>query len=432
MKPIIKVEGISKQYRIGARAASYDTLRDALAGAVRNSFKQLRSRSAAPTVWALKGIDFEVQPGEVLGLVGRNGAGKSTLLKILSRIVEPTTGRADLYGRVGSLLEVGTGFHPELTGRENVFLNGAMLGMKRAEITRKFDEIVAFSEIERFIDTPVKRYSSGMYTRLAFAVAAHLEPEILIVDEVLAVGDMAFQKKCLGKMGEVAQAGRTVLFVSHNMIAVQKLCNRVIWLKGGRIARDGQTAEVLHDYFKASTSNTTEQVWDDIGAAPGNERARLRRVCVRPAGGAASDVLTVQTPLLLEFEFWNLVPGAELNLSAQLFNEQDVLIFASAPTAAQGWHGRALPAGLFRSTCHIPGNLLNDGTCRLQLLVIENQATLCFQHDDALTFDINESAEMRAGSWHGKWPGVVRPKLQWSTELLETDEVSSRQVAHGT
>lgn len=250
MKPMIRVDNLSKRYRLGARQAPYGTLRDTLAGAVRAPLRRLRQggRTATETLWALKDVNFEVQPGEVVGIIGRNGAGKSTLLKVLSRITEPTAGRVELYGRVGSLLEVGTGFHPELTGRENIYLNGAILGMRRAEIARKFDEIVAFAEIERFLDTPVKHYSSGMYMRLAFAVAANLEPEILIVDEVLAVGDAAFQKKCLGKMGSVAREGRTVLFVSHNTGAVASLCGRCLLLDKGTVMRDGGVTEVTALY----------------------------------------------------------------------------------------------------------------------------------------------------------------------------------------
>ena len=247
MKPIVRVEELSKQYLIGERRASYDTLRDSIVRAVKAPLKNLRNHNRANTIWALKNVSFDVEPGEVVGIIGSNGAGKSTLLKTLSRIVEPTKGRVALFGRLASLLEVGTGFHPELTGRENIYLNGAILGMRKAEIDRKFDEIVAFAEIEKFLDTPVKHYSSGMYMRLAFAVASHLESEILLVDEVLAVGDAAFQKKCLGKMGEVAKQGRTVLFVSHNMAAVRSLCGRAMWLDGGQIVAAGETVQVRID-----------------------------------------------------------------------------------------------------------------------------------------------------------------------------------------
>jgi lipopolysaccharide transport system ATP-binding protein len=259
MQPTIQVENVSKQYRLGKGGSDdYHTLREALADSARWVWNHVRGKrnglggpptgSGVNSFWALKDVSFEVRPGEVVGIIGRNGAGKSTLLKILSRIVEPTSGRAVVRGRMGSLLEVGTGFHPELTGRENIFLNGAILGMTRREIIRKFDEIVAFSEIEQFLDTPVKRYSSGMYVRLAFAVAAHLEPEILLVDEVLAVGDLAFQRKCLGKMGEVSREGRTVFFVSHNMPAVEALCDRGVWLKGGRLVMDAPARECVQAY----------------------------------------------------------------------------------------------------------------------------------------------------------------------------------------
>jgi lipopolysaccharide transport system ATP-binding protein len=256
MKPIIKVSGISKQYRIGAaRLLSAGSLRESLTELAKTPFKRLKQNGNAngEVLWALRDINFEVEQGEIVAIVGGNGAGKSTLLKLLSRIAEPTSGRIELYGRVGSLLEVGTGFHPELTGRENVFLNGAIMGMARAEIERKFAEIVDFSEIEKFIDTPVKRYSSGMYMRLAFSVAAHLEPEILVVDEVLAVGDAQFQKKCLGKIGDVAKAGRTVLFVSHSMEAVRKLCSRGMLLEHGRVTFQGSVEAVINKYMEVGT-----------------------------------------------------------------------------------------------------------------------------------------------------------------------------------
>lgn len=257
MKSIIKVEQLSKQYRIGTRQASYGTLRDTIAGALRAPLKGLRNRRGGETIWALKEVSFEIMPGEVVGIIGRNGAGKSTLLKVLSRITEPTAGRVELYGRLASLLEVGTGFHPELTGRENIYLNGAILGMKRTEIERKFDEIVAFAEVETFLDTPVKHYSSGMYVRLAFAVAAHLEPEILLIDEVLAVGDVAFQNKCLGKMGEVAKHGRTVVFVSHQMGAIAQLCGKALLLNQGAIVKEGDTQRVIDYYMNEVSSGTS-------------------------------------------------------------------------------------------------------------------------------------------------------------------------------
>jgi lipopolysaccharide transport system ATP-binding protein len=277
----IRVEGLGKQYRIGARQEGYKTFRESLMGAIQSPFRRLgallggnngRGQDPQDIIWALKDISFEVKQGEVVGIIGRNGAGKSTLLKVLSRITEPTSGRVEIQGRVGSLLEVGTGFHPELTGRENIFLNGAILGMRKTEILRKFDEIVAFSEVEKFIDTPVKRYSSGMYLRLAFSVAAHLDPEILLVDEVLAVGDNAFQKKCLGKMSNVAKQGRTVLFVSHNMVAVQNLCNRGVLLTNGILDGIGDISTIIDKYNNESDQDDLKLLTDTstISRSKGN------------------------------------------------------------------------------------------------------------------------------------------------------------------
>src|SRR5215204_31657 len=297
MKPIIKVQNLSKQFRINAGERGgirYDTLRESLVNAAKSPLNRLRRNGHAANgmIWALKDVSFEVLPGEVMGIIGPNGAGKSTLLSILSRIIEPTSGRAELYGRVASLLEVGTGFHPELSGRENVYLNGAVLGMKRKEIERKFDQIVEFAELEKFLDTPVKRYSSGMYMRLAFAVASHLEPEILVVDEVLAVGDAQFQKKCLGKMSNAALEGRTVLFVSHNMIAVQSLCQRVIWLDHGEIVDNGPSPKVVSNYLtSAAGATSSEEVYDNVKTAPGNDTVRFHRVRVRPADEGNDDLL---------------------------------------------------------------------------------------------------------------------------------------------
>jgi lipopolysaccharide transport system ATP-binding protein len=277
----IQAQGLGKQFRLGT-AERYLTFRETLVGALKAPFRGWRRNAADDRFWALRDVSFEIRRGEVVGVIGRNGAGKSTLLKVLSRITEPSAGYADVYGRVGSLLEVGTGFHNELSGRDNIYLNGSILGMTRGEIRRKFDEIVAFSECERFLDTPVKRYSSGMYMRLAFAVAAHLEPEILVVDEVLAVGDAAFQKKCLGKMNDVAAHGRTVLFVSHNMAAVQGLCKRAIRLDGGRVVGDGPAADVVGDYLRAASAGSTGSVLADRTDRSGDGSVRLTAVHVDP------------------------------------------------------------------------------------------------------------------------------------------------------
>ena len=421
MKPIVQVEDLSKQYLIGAREASYGTLRESIVDAVRAPLARLRGRNGKQSpekIWALKNVSFDVAPGEVVGIIGRNGAGKSTLLKVLSRITEPTSGRVDLYGRVASLLEVGTGFHPELTGRENIYLNGAILGMRKAEIERKFDEIVAFAELEKFLDTPVKRYSTGMYMRLAFAVSSHLEPEILVVDEVLAVGDATFQKKCLGKLDEVAKAGRTVLFVSHNMLAIQGLCTRVIWLNQGGIMEQGPAREVVSQYLKASLAAMAEQTWEDVETAPGNKQVRIRRVCVRPLEGTTTDLISVETPVTLEFEYWNLVPDSYLNLSVVVSTKEGHPIFNTGSGGEPVWHNKAFPAGLFRSRFHIPGDLLNDGTHRVHLYVVKDQSQVIYDIDDVLVFDVEEASERRGG-WYGKWIGAVRPNLEWQTEMID-------------
>lgn len=421
MKPIVRVENVGKQYLLGKRESPYGTLRESIVETVSSPFKRLRGRnsnSTAEVIWALKNLSFVIEPGEVVGFIGRNGAGKSTLLKVLSRITEPTMGRVELYGRVASLLEVGTGFHPELTGRENIYLNGAILGMRKAEIRGKFDEIVAFAELEKFLDTPVKRYSSGMYMRLAFAVASHLEPEILVIDEVLAVGDATFQKKCLGKLDEVAKRGRTVLFVSHNMVAVQSLCSRAVWLDSGEIQSQGSAKEVISQYLKASLAVRAEQQWDDISTAPGNEQVRIRRACVYPADAEATEPINVTTSLVMEFEYWNLVPGAHLNLSVVINTEEGYPIFNTGSGTEPVWHGKPFPAGLFRSRFHIPGDLLNDGTHRVHLYVVKDESVVIYDLDDIVVFDVEEGHERR-GEWYGKWIGAVRPNLEWQTDLIE-------------
>ena len=444
----IRVDGLGKQYRIGQRQASYGSLRESLAETFTQPFraagKALRAKSngqgaktkglrpngngngasapgASPlalsslplalssspsdSIWALKDVSFEVTRGEVVGIIGRNGAGKSTLLKVLSRITEPTTGAVDIYGRVGSLLEVGTGFHPELTGRENIFLNGAILGMRRAEIERKFDEMVAFAEIETFLDTPVKHYSSGMYMRLAFAVAAHLEPEILLVDEVLAVGDAAFQKKCLGKMGDVAKEGRTVLFVSHNMTAIRSLCRRVLWLDDGGIARTGETGQVVLDYLQQGAVPTLERIWEDPATAPGNDAARLHRVSIVALGQEPDEPITVKTKMQVKAAFWNNLPGAFLNFSVVLYNIEGVAIFNT------GSGGHSFPKGLVEGSFVIPGDFLNDGVYTIRLLIVKDTAVALFDLHDLLVFEVHDSE--RAGSWYGKWLGAVRPTFAW-------------------
>lgn len=428
----LRVEDVSKLYHIGRRRERHDTLRDLISATVPNPFRGRGSSSSSRSeseeeekLWALRNVSLEVKHGEVVGVIGSNGAGKSTLLKILSRITEPTSGRVEVHGRLGSLLEVGTGFDPELTGRENVYLNGAVLGMKRDETRRRFDEIVEFSEVGKFIDTPVKRYSSGMYMRLAFAVAAHLEPDVLILDEVLAVGDASFQRKCLGKMGNVAKTGRTVLFVSHNMLAVEDLCDRVIWLKDGHVVEEGPSGTVVSNYLQGSISTDTERVWEDPEDAPGGDEARLRRVCVRPEGGSSSDKITVRTPFVMEFEYQSLRPGARLSPSVAVYNEHGVVVFTSGPPFDPAGRERGDPPGLYRHVCRVPGDLLNDGMHQVSLYIGANERTI-LQQDEVLVFDVRDATEARHG-WHGKWVGAVRPMLDWSSELVEAEPSSSKR-----
>lgn len=414
----IRVSRLGKQYRLGGPQERYLTFRDAIVNSLKAPGKAFRPGTPDETFWALKDVSFEVEQGEVVGIIGRNGAGKSTLLKILSRITPPTEGTVEIHGRVGSLLEVGTGFHPEMTGRENIFLNGSILGMRKAEIEEKFDEIVKFSEIEKFLDTPVKRYSSGMYVRLAFAVAAHLEPEILLVDEVLAVGDAAFQKKCLGKMGEVAKEGRTVLFVSHNMAAVQNLCKKAVLINEGKLVGFDQTDRIISQYLQQNLVSSTEFAWNNIDTAPGNEKVRIHRVCIKPIDNSSANEMTIRTPFSMEFEYWNLEDNSFLNLSLHIYNEMGLLVFNTAPVSEPKWMGKPFPKGLFKSTCLVPGDLLNDGFYRVELLMVKNQGIVIYKNEELLLFAINDDPGMRT-AWFGKWQGIVRPNLTWTTELIK-------------
>jgi lipopolysaccharide transport system ATP-binding protein len=424
----LRVEDLSKQYRIGSNREAYKTLRDTFTDVVVSSFRRAGKllhgrREGVPelgeTFWALKNVSFEIKRGEVVGIIGYNGAGKSTLLKILSRITEPTEGYADIYGRVGSLLEVGTGFHPELTGRENLYLNGAILGMKRVEITRKFDEIVAFAEIERFIDTPVKHYSSGMYMRLAFAVAAHLEPEILLVDEVLAVGDARFQKKCLNKMQDVGQQGRTVLFVSHNMPAITRLCERAILLDGGHVLQDGPSHRVVSTYLNSQVGTMATREWTDPAKAPGGELARLRSVRVRTEAGQVTDVVDIRQPIGIDMEYDVLKPGYVLLPYFHFYNEAGILAFEASdhdPT----WRRRPRPAGRWVSTAWIPGNLLSEGTLLIwPCLFTLDPVTVEISVRDAVAFQVVDSmdGDSARGDWGGPITSVMRPLLKWTTQF---------------
>ncbi|HXG51590.1 MAG TPA: ABC transporter ATP-binding protein [candidate division Zixibacteria bacterium] len=386
---VIRVENLSKCYRIGAAQAPYDTLRDKIAGGLASVFSRNGRPPTEGFVWALKDVSFDVSEGEVVGIIGKNGAGKSTLLKILSRITEPTAGRAEIRGRLGCLLEVGTGFHPELTGRENIYLSGAILGMRKTEIDRKFDEIVAFSEVEKFIDTAVKHYSSGMYVRLAFAVAAHLEPEILVVDEVLAVGDIGFQNKCLGKMGDVARQGRTVLFVSHNMGAIANLCTAAIWLDGGKIALRGDVTSIIGAYVKNSTAPNR--------AEPGNYRrvgtgeARIRKARLLDTEGQERETFSMGETIVVDFdvEFYQSLPAAYLSL--QIKRVEMGLQVVHLESQDCGFVPERVSGGCRRRyRVEIPNCLLYPASYHITLCVWAQGATYDYVAD-VLTFTMVQS-----------------------------------------
>jgi lipopolysaccharide transport system ATP-binding protein len=429
----IRVDGLSKRYRIGA-SQNGRTLRETLTDTFTAPFRRARwllqganghVAGTDNTIWALRDVCFTIGRGEIVGIIGRNGAGKSTLLKILSRITEPTTGFAEIRGRVGSLLEVGTGFHGELTGRENLYLNGAILGMKKVEIERKFDEIVAFAEVEKFIDTPVKHYSSGMYLRLAFAVAAHLEPEILIVDEVLAVGDASFQKKCLGKMEDVGKQGRTVIFVSHNMPAVTHLCGRAILLDRGAIVKDAPSHEVVSTYLNSGHSTMAEREWREPRQAPGGQVARLRAVRVRAEDGRIAEAIDIRRPVGIEMEYEVLQSGYTLLPYYNFHNEEGVFAL-EALDLDPAWRRRPRPAGRYTTTAWIPGNLLAHGILFVSVgLSTTDPAIDQFHERDAVAFHIIDSfhGDSARGDWTGPLGGaVIRPALQWSTQFNPNED----------
>jgi lipopolysaccharide transport system ATP-binding protein len=422
----IRVEHLSKDYRIGARRQAYRTLRDTVSEAVLAPFRRVHklwqgeasgAAGLSETFWALRDVSFEIRRGEVVGLIGRNGAGKSTLLKILSQITEPSTGKVTLYGRVGSLLEVGTGFHGELTGRENIYLNGAILGMRHREVRKKFDEIVDFAEVEQFIDTPVKHYSSGMYLRLAFAVAAHLEPEILLVDEVLAVGDMRFQRKCLQKMQDVGQEGRTVIFVSHNMPAITRLCQRALLLEAGQLQCDGPAPQVVGAYLNLGRDTSAVHEWPEPVVRSEEDIARLYAVRVRAHDGSLTDVVDIRQPVGLEMEYEVVREGYVLMPHFHLQNEEGIHIFSAHDTDPV-WRKRPRPTGRYVSTAWIPGNLLAEG----MLFVNTGLTTLepnipQFLERQVVAFQVIDTLEgdTARGGWGGHMRGIVRPLLQWQT-----------------
>jgi lipopolysaccharide transport system ATP-binding protein len=425
----IRVEDLGKQYRIGQFTGGYQTLRDSLVRLAGSPFRKLRETDASSKreggayIWALRHLNFEVQRGQVLGIIGRNGAGKSTLLKLLSRVTEPTEGVGEIYGRVGSLLEVGTGFHPELTGRENIYLNGAILGMRRAEIEAKFDEIVTFAEVEKFIDTPVKRYSSGMYLRLAFAVAAHLEPEILVVDEVLAVGDAEFQRKCLGKMSDVAQEGRTVLFVSHNMSAILRLTEETIILDQGALVLRAPTPEAVDEYMTSGLAMVGERIWVE-NEIPRNSFP-FRPIALRvldPKGRLADRVGSVE-PIRIEFEYQLEEDITGIRVGLYLSTSRGEPIFTSFDTDEGAAFERhtVRGAGRYISRCEIPANWMNEG--RYVVGVNASVFRICsyFTDEHALTFNVDGTGAP-GSHWAEPRRGPLRPALQWDIRQKEAHE----------
>jgi len=406
---VIKVENISKRYRLGLREKQSDTLVGQISNVIRSPWDNLkrlkRMNLFGPedesVFWALKDVSFEVTEGEVLGIIGKNGAGKSTLLKILSQITEPTSGKIEIHGRVASLLEVGTGFHPELSGRENIYMNGTILGMTRREIYSKLDEIIDFSGVEKFIDTPVKFYSSGMKVRLGFSVAAHLDPEILIIDEVLAVGDYEFQKKCLGKMEDVSKnQGRTVLFVSHNMAAVKNLCTKAIILKNGVEDEYGNTDTIVKNYLSQKFTASLEKEWKN------DEFESISVVPIKLLIRCDNEILTIENSFDISIEFYNKESQAKLNLSLVLTTQDDVIVFNSISES------KSLSVGKINYSCHVPANFLNYGIYSIRFLIVKDNKRPLVDLSNVLSFEVFDSK--RNISWYGKWVGVVRPNLKWT------------------
>ena len=411
----IRIEGVGKQYRLGTVTKAYDTLRDSFNEIFARLMRKDRAvEEAERYFWALRNVSLEIKQGEVLGVIGRNGAGKSTLLKILSRITWPTEGRVELNGRVGTLLEVGTGFHPELTGRENVFLNGAILGMTKAEIRRKFDEIVDFAEVEKFLDTPVKKYSSGMRVRLGFAVAAHLNPEILLVDEVLAVGDVAFQNKCLNKMDDVTKAGRTILFVSHNMGAVGRLCRRIIWLDQGNVVEDGPSESVLLNYLGACKDHNgllSKNTFSD-NYVVGDDFVQLREISLVSQDGNEQSRYGMNESLSIRFTYEVLKEIENFHLYIRVHTEEGILAFCSADWDETNLENRTHAPGTYIHEVTIPAHFLNTGKYLLTAVGLIPDIRFIFQESPALIWEITQQGGS-GGLQSLQRQGILRPMLRW-------------------
>jgi lipopolysaccharide transport system ATP-binding protein len=416
---VIEVKDLDKMYRLGTIGTGTfrrDLQRWWTTSILKKSDPYFQSPDGEnpdqETILALNNVSFEVKKGEVIGIIGSNGSGKSTLLKVISRITKPTNGTVRGKGKISSLLEVGTGFHQDLTGRENIYLSGYILGMNKWEIKQKFDDIVAFSGIEGFIDTPVKRYSSGMYVRLAFAVAAHLEPDILIVDEVLAVGDADFQKKCLGKMREVSEEkGRTILFVSHSMQAIKNLCDKALWLKKGQMKAFGNVSDIVTNYLSNVQQAKLRQQWKTPDTAPGNEWVRMKSVELIPHLHDPAEPLDIRTPLTVKFQFWNLSDDILLSAGLHLFTSSGECIF-DVPSPSTHFD-----KGIIEGKCNIPGDFLNDGAYYFSMVIVRDTSVPLFRLEECLTFELEDYRENI--QWYGKWWGAVRPKLPFHLKQAE-------------
>jgi len=402
MNSIVSVSSISKKYKLSSTKKEVN----------QTFFNKIFKKKVIDEYWAVSDVSFSLNKGDKLGIIGNNGAGKSTLLKILSKITKPTTGKVVIRGKVASLLEVGTGFHPELSGRENIYLNGAILGMSKNQITQQFDEIVEFAgdQIIKFLDTPVKRYSSGMYVRLGFAIAAHLDPDILIVDEVLAVGDADFQKKSLGKMKEVASNDKTILFVSHNLTAVANLCNKTLHLERGYVKQFGETGEVLNNYLSALQNNLFEQSFDHINIAPGNDLVRLKYAKLTPNLFGKQLIADVRNSLKIDLEFWNLVDNQNLNISLHVFASTGECIFNVGSLT------NLSNKGVIQASLTIPGYFLNDGNYLVSFMVVKDKSIVLYNFEEVFNFEIADYREDT--NWYGKWPGYVRPQFDFPIQQV--------------
>jgi len=402
MNSIVSVSSISKKYQLplSKKEAS-------------NSFlNKFFTKRKYEEYWAVNDVSFTLNKGDKLGIIGNNGAGKSTLLKILSRITKPTAGKVNIDGKVASLLEVGTGFHPELSGRDNIYLNGAILGMSKKQITQQFDEIVEFAgdQIIKFLDTPVKRYSSGMYVRLGFAISAHLDPDILIVDEVLAVGDADFQKKSLGKMKEVASKEKTILFVSHNLTAVANLCNKTLHLEKGYVKQFGETGEVLNNYLSAMQNNLLLQDFEDVNLSPGNDLVRLKYAKLTPSLIGSQLIADVRSSLKIDIEFWNLLDNQNLNISLHIYASTGECIFNV------GTEPKILNKGVVQASLLIPSYFLNDGNYIASFMIVKDKSIVLFNFEEVFNFEIADYREET--TWYGKWPGYVRPQFDFPIQQV--------------